>query len=55
MPDRSFLDWPFFEPPATARLADELDAWATANLARPTTPTPTPPAARWSRSARAAG
>jgi len=31
MPDRSFLDWPFFEPRHRA-LADELDAWAAANL-----------------------
>ena len=31
MPDRSFLDWPFFEDRHRA-LADELDAWAAANL-----------------------
>ncbi|MBL8661935.1 MAG: acyl-CoA dehydrogenase family protein, partial [Candidatus Odyssella sp.] len=27
MPDRTFLAWPFFEPPHRA-LADALDAWA---------------------------
>jgi acyl-CoA dehydrogenase len=32
MADRSFLDWPFFEPRHRA-LALSLDAWATANLA----------------------
>ena len=31
MADRSFLDWPFFEPRHKA-LAGELDAWANANL-----------------------
>jgi acyl-CoA dehydrogenase len=31
MPDRSFLDWPFFEPRHRA-LAEELDAWARASL-----------------------
>ena len=31
MPDRSFLDWPFFEPRHRA-LAERLDAWAAANL-----------------------
>ena len=31
MPDRSFLDWPFFEPRHRA-LAESLDAWAAANL-----------------------
>ena len=32
MNDRSFLDWPFFEP-RTARSRHELDAWAAANIA----------------------
>ena len=32
MADRTFLDWPFFEP-RHRRLAEDLDAWATANLA----------------------
>lgn len=32
MVDRSFLNWPFFEE-RHRRLADDLDAWATANLA----------------------
>ena len=32
MADRSFLDWPFFEPRHRA-LAEELDAWAGARLA----------------------
>ncbi|UWR21106.1 acyl-CoA dehydrogenase family protein [Sulfitobacter sp. S190] len=32
MSDRSFLDWPFFEPRHRV-LADELDAWAAAQLA----------------------
>ena len=32
MPDRSFLDWPFFEPKHKA-LADEAARWATANVA----------------------
>jgi acyl-CoA dehydrogenase len=32
MADRSFLDWPFFEP-RHKRLAEDLDAWAAANLA----------------------
>jgi acyl-CoA dehydrogenase len=32
MADRTFLDWPFFEP-RHKRLAEDLDAWATANLA----------------------
>lgn len=32
MADRSFLDWPFFEP-RHKRLADDLDAWAGATLA----------------------
>jgi acyl-CoA dehydrogenase len=31
MPDRSFLDWPFFEPRHRA-LAEELEAWAAAHL-----------------------
>ncbi len=31
MSDRSFLNWPFFEPHHKA-LADELDAWCAANL-----------------------
>lgn len=31
MPDRSFLDWPFFEPHHTV-LAEELDKWASQNL-----------------------
>ena len=31
MPDRSFLDWPFFEP-AHRELAPALDAWAKDNL-----------------------
>jgi acyl-CoA dehydrogenase len=31
MVDRSFLDWPFFEP-HHRRLSDELDAWCVANL-----------------------
>lgn len=31
MADRSFLDWPFFEPPHKA-LAGRLDAWAAATL-----------------------
>ena len=31
MPDRTFLDWPFFEPRHRA-LALDLDAWATENL-----------------------
>ena len=31
MPDRTFLDWPFFEPRHRA-LAERLDAWAAANL-----------------------
>ena len=32
MADRSFLDWPFFEPRHKA-LAVDLDAWAAATLA----------------------
>ena len=32
MTDRSFLDWPFFEP-AHRELAASLDAWAKKNLA----------------------
>ena len=32
MPDRSFLDWPFFEP-RHRELAEKLEAWAQANLA----------------------
>jgi acyl-CoA dehydrogenase len=32
MADRSFLDWPFFEP-RHKRLAEDIDAWASANLA----------------------
>jgi acyl-CoA dehydrogenase len=31
MPDRSFLDWPFFEP-HHRRFADDLDTWCTAQL-----------------------
>lgn len=31
MADRTFLDWPFFDD-SHRRLADELDAWCTANL-----------------------
>ncbi|MBL8577339.1 MAG: acyl-CoA dehydrogenase family protein [Mesorhizobium sp.] len=31
MPDRSFLDWPFFEP-RHREWADRLDAWCAANL-----------------------
>jgi acyl-CoA dehydrogenase len=31
MPDKSYLDWPFFEPRHRA-LAERLDAWAAANL-----------------------
>ena len=31
MPDRSFLDWPFFEP-RHRELAEALDAWCAANL-----------------------
>jgi acyl-CoA dehydrogenase len=31
MPDRTFLDWPFFEPRHRA-LAQELDAWAAAHI-----------------------
>ncbi|MEI5677295.1 MULTISPECIES: acyl-CoA dehydrogenase family protein [unclassified Mesorhizobium] len=31
MPDRSFLDWPFFEDPHRA-LADRLETWAAANI-----------------------
>ena len=34
MPDRSFLDWPFFEPRHRGARATTLDAWAAANLAR---------------------
>jgi acyl-CoA dehydrogenase len=33
LPDRSFLDWPFFEP-RHRELADKLDAWAASGLAR---------------------
>jgi acyl-CoA dehydrogenase len=33
MPDRSFLDWPFFDT-AHAELAHALDAWCAANLSR---------------------
>ena len=32
MADRTFLDWPFFDSRHKA-LAEDLDAWATANLA----------------------
>jgi acyl-CoA dehydrogenase len=32
MPDTSFLDWPFFDD-AHRRLASDLDAWASSNLA----------------------
>lgn len=32
MPDRSFLDWPFFDP-AHRALADELDGWAADEIA----------------------
>ena len=32
MPDRTFLDWPFFEP-RHRELAERLDAWAEASLA----------------------
>jgi acyl-CoA dehydrogenase len=31
MPDKSFLDWPFFEPRHRA-LAEKLEAWAGAKL-----------------------
>ena len=31
MPDRSFLDWPFFEH-RHRELADQIDQWAAANL-----------------------
>jgi acyl-CoA dehydrogenase len=34
MPDRSFLQWPFFDD-AHRRLAEEVDAWAARELTRP--------------------
>jgi acyl-CoA dehydrogenase len=46
MADRSFLDWPFFEPRHRA-LADALEAWANTPLRGSTMPTPMRPAARW--------
>ena len=34
MSDRTYLDWPFFDAPQR-KLAADLDAWATANIAHP--------------------
>ena len=44
MPDRSFLDWPFFDDQHRV-LAHELDDWATANLTALITMMSMPPAA----------
>ena len=51
MADRTFLAWPFFEDRHRA-LAERSTPGATDNLARSTTPTPTPPAATLVRQAR---